>query len=114
MSPLGRCVGVSDAAYRVIVEGRPRPLTPIIRDEVYRIGREGLMNAFRHSGATHVEIELEYGVRDLAVFVRDDGRGVGDRRQHAHHRDRHDRQLEPQSKQRDQGRSHLPDDCQPA
>ena len=68
--------GVSDAAYRVIVEGRPRPLKPIIRDEVYRIGREGLMNAFRHSSAANVEIELEYGPRELAVFVRDDGRGV--------------------------------------
>ena len=68
--------GVSDAAYRVIVEGRPRPLKPVIRDEVYRIGREGLMNAFRHSGATHIEIELEYLPKELAVFVRDDGRGV--------------------------------------
>ncbi len=69
-------VGVSDAAYRVIVEGRPRSLKPIIRDEVYRIGREALVNAFRHSGATHIEIELEYGPRELSVFVRDDGRGV--------------------------------------
>ena len=69
-------VGVSDAAYRVIVEGRPRSLKPIIRDEVYRIGREALVNAFRHSGATHIEIELEYGPKELSVFVRDDGRGV--------------------------------------
>ncbi len=69
-------VGVSDAAYRVIVEGRPRSLKPIIRDEVYRIGREALVNAFRHSGATNIEIELEYGPKELSVFVRDDGRGV--------------------------------------
>jgi signal transduction histidine kinase len=69
-------VGNSGAAYRVIVEGRPRPLKPIVRDEVYRIGREGLVNAFRHSGATHIEIELEYGARELCVLVRDDGRGV--------------------------------------
>ena len=32
--------------FRVIVEGRPRPLHPIIRDEVYRIGREALVCAF--------------------------------------------------------------------
>jgi signal transduction histidine kinase/ligand-binding sensor domain-containing protein len=69
-------VGVSDAAYRVIVEGRPRSLKPIIRDEVYRIGREALVNAFHHSGATNIEIELEYGPKELSVFVRDDGRGV--------------------------------------
>lgn len=69
-------LGVGGPTYRVIVEGRPRPLTPIIRDEVYRIGREGLLNAFRHSGAAHVEIELEYGAKELCVLVRDDGRGV--------------------------------------
>jgi signal transduction histidine kinase/ligand-binding sensor domain-containing protein len=70
-------MGTSTAAtYRVIVEGRPRELQPIVRDEVYRIGREGLVNAFRHSGGTHVELEIEYGARGLCVLVRDDGRGV--------------------------------------
>ena len=64
------------AAYRVIVEGQPRSLNPIVRDEVYRIGREGLVNAFHHSGATRIELELEYGAKELSVFVRDDGRGI--------------------------------------
>ena len=31
--------------FRVIIEGRTRPLHPVIRDEVYRIGREALVNA---------------------------------------------------------------------
>ena len=61
-------------AYRVIVEGKPRQLNPAIRDEVYRIGREGLVNAFRHSGATAVEIEIDYTPGELRMFVRDDGR----------------------------------------
>jgi signal transduction histidine kinase len=43
---------------------------------VYRIGREGLLNAFRHSGATAVEIEIEYAASELRLFVRDDGRGI--------------------------------------
>ena len=64
------------AEYRVIIEGQARPLNPMIRDEVYRIGREALVNAFRHSGARHVEIELEYAPSDLRLFVRDDGRGI--------------------------------------
>ena len=41
--------------FRVIGEGDKRPLNPAIRDDVYRIGREALVNAFRHSGAAHVE-----------------------------------------------------------
>ena len=63
-------------AYRVIVEGKPRLLNPVVRDDVYRIGREGLVNAFRHSGATAVEIEIEYAPSELRLFVRDDGRGI--------------------------------------
>jgi len=63
-------------AYRVIVEGRPRQLNPAVRDEVYRIGREGLLNAFRHSGAETIEIEIEYAASELRLFVRDDGRGI--------------------------------------
>ena len=58
------------------MEGKPRPLNPAVRDDVYRIGREGLVNAFRHSGATAVEIEIEYAPSELRLFVRDDGRGI--------------------------------------
>lgn len=62
--------------YRVIVEGTQRPLRPIIRDEVYRIGREALVNAFRHSQAGKIEVELEYSSKHLRVLVRDDGAGI--------------------------------------
>jgi signal transduction histidine kinase len=62
---------------RVIVEGRPRSLHPILRDEVYRIGREALVNAFRNSGAQSVEVELEYTARHLRILVRDDGCWLG-------------------------------------
>lgn len=60
-------------AYRVNVGGRPRPLHPVIRDEVYRIGREALVNAFGRPGATTVAVEVEYTGARLRVFVRDDG-----------------------------------------
>ena len=77
-SPASRASWQPDrpTAYRVIVEGKPRQLNPAVRDEVYRIGREGLVNAFRHSGATAVEIEIEYAPGELRLFVRDDGRGI--------------------------------------
>lgn len=61
---------------RVIVEGTPRRLHPIIRDEAYRIGREALANAFRHSRANKIEIELDYSSKHLRVLVRDDGVGI--------------------------------------
>jgi signal transduction histidine kinase len=63
--------------FRVVVEGRPRPLRPILRDEVYGIGREALVNAFRHAGANNIEVEMEYTARRLRILVRDDGCGIG-------------------------------------
>jgi len=61
---------------RVIVDGTPRQLHPIIRDEAYRIGREALANAFRHSRANKIELELEYSPKHLRILVRDDGAGI--------------------------------------
>jgi len=47
-----------------------------IHNEIYRIGREALLNAFRHSGAKSVEFELEYADSDLRMRVRDNGCGI--------------------------------------
>ena len=65
-----------DVGFRVIVDGQPRPLHPILRDEVYRIGREALVNAFQHSRAKSIEIQLEYASSQLRVLVRDNGCGI--------------------------------------
>jgi signal transduction histidine kinase len=62
--------------YRVIAHSDRRPLRPVIRDEVYRIGREALVNAFRHAKANTVEVEVEYASRYLRIMVRDDGCGI--------------------------------------
>jgi len=66
----------SEADFQVTVEGQARPIHPLIRDEVYRIGREALVNAFRHARATKIEVELEYGPHRLRMLVRDDGGGI--------------------------------------
>jgi signal transduction histidine kinase len=71
--------GAEHTNYRVIIEGEARPLNPTIRDEVYRIGREALVNAFRHSGARSIEIELDYASANLRMLVRDDGCGIDPR-----------------------------------
>ena len=62
--------------FTVEVEGTPRNLHPILRDEVYRITGEALRNAFRHSGAQSIEVEIRYDERQLWVRVRDDGKGI--------------------------------------
>jgi signal transduction histidine kinase/ligand-binding sensor domain-containing protein len=62
--------------FRIIVDGRPKPLHPALRDEAYRIGREALLNAFRHAQAKKIEMELKYSPRHFSILVRDDGRGI--------------------------------------
>ena len=68
-----------NASYRVVSQGDPRPLRPIVRDEVYRIGREAVVNAFLHAKANNIEVEVEYASRFLRIVVRDDGCGMDPR-----------------------------------
>jgi signal transduction histidine kinase len=62
--------------FRVIVVGPVLALRPGIRDEVYRIAREAVLNAYRHSQATQIEVELEYAPGQLRALVRDNGSGI--------------------------------------
>jgi signal transduction histidine kinase len=65
-----------EIAFRVLVEGPALPVRSAIRNDIYRIGREALVNAFRHSRASNVEVELEYAPNELRVLVRDNGCGI--------------------------------------
>jgi signal transduction histidine kinase/ligand-binding sensor domain-containing protein len=60
----------------VVVEGTPRLLRSVVRDEIYRISAEALANAFRHAHASTVEAVLEYGRTRFRLLVRDDGQGI--------------------------------------
>jgi ligand-binding sensor domain-containing protein/signal transduction histidine kinase len=62
--------------FKVAVQGETRDLHPILRDEVYRIASEAIRNAFRHSGAQRIEIEINYEDRQLGVSILDNGRGI--------------------------------------
>ncbi len=81
MAPAERAGSPID--FRVIVDGERRPLHPVLRDEVYRIGREALTNAFRHAQAKSIDVELTYSSRALRLLVRDDGRGIDPQVLHA-------------------------------
>ena len=60
----------------VEVEGTPRNLHPIVRDEIYRIASEALRNTFQHAEAQRIEVEFRYDERQLRLRVRDDGKGI--------------------------------------
>ena len=62
--------------FRVVAQGDARVVRPEIRNEVYRIGREAIVNAYVHSEAATIEVEIQYARTQLRLFVRDDGRGI--------------------------------------
>jgi signal transduction histidine kinase len=63
-------------AFSMEVEGTPRALHPMLRDDIYRIAAEAVRNAFRHARARRIEVEIIYETRQLRVRVRDNGIGI--------------------------------------
>jgi signal transduction histidine kinase/ligand-binding sensor domain-containing protein len=66
----------NSAIFRVIVEGTEETLAPILQDEIYRIAREVLRNAFVHASARKIEAEIRYDDRLFRLRIRDDGNGI--------------------------------------
>jgi len=57
-------------------EGTPREIDPLVRDEVYRICREALANAFRHSNASAIEVRVVFTDDVIEVAIQDNGSGM--------------------------------------
>ncbi len=57
------------------VEGDPKEMHPVVRDEIYRIGYEAIRNACAHSKASRLHVGLKYG-QDLAISVGENGVGI--------------------------------------
>lgn len=66
------------AEFCVVVNGNPRELHPVVREELYRIGREAIANCFQHANAERCETEINYDSGQLRIGIRDNGRGVGE------------------------------------
>ena len=49
-----------------------------MRDEVYRITREALRNAYGHAHARTIEAEIGYEEKLLRVRIRNDGIGINE------------------------------------
>jgi signal transduction histidine kinase len=76
---VNRDANLAAVSFRVTVEGEKQTLSPILQDEVYRIARELLRNAFRHAQARRIEAEIRYDDRLLRLRIRDDGKGIDPR-----------------------------------
>ena len=51
-------------------------MSPLLQDEVYRIAREILRNAFHHAHASRIEAEIAYDRQFFRLRIRDNGKGI--------------------------------------
>jgi signal transduction histidine kinase/ligand-binding sensor domain-containing protein len=65
--------GVSERI--VNISGTPVEMDPLITDEICRLGYEAIRNAFMHSHAGRIEVQLTYS-KDFTLIVRDNGCGM--------------------------------------
>jgi signal transduction histidine kinase/ligand-binding sensor domain-containing protein len=55
--------------------GAYRPLPPGTEREFLRVAQEAIHNVKKHSGATHLDVQLDYRPGEITLEVRDDGLG---------------------------------------
>lgn len=60
---------------KLVVAGKPSPLTPEVAHQAFRITQEALTNAVQHAAATSARVGIVYGSDGVVVLVQDDGRG---------------------------------------
>ena len=60
---------------RFETRGKPRSLPEVVEENLLRIGQEALANIIKHSGATHVDIELQFEQQQVCLQVKDNGTG---------------------------------------
>jgi signal transduction histidine kinase/ligand-binding sensor domain-containing protein len=68
--------GHASPSFGLTLEGEQRDLAPLIREQVYRIAREIVRNAFRHAQAHRIEAEILFDNHQFRLRVRDDGKGM--------------------------------------
>ena len=81
--------GGSSCDFKVVVNGAIRSLHPVVFEELFKIGKEALGNAFRHSSAHLIEAELNYELNELRIRIRDDGTGIDSEILRQGHREGH-------------------------
>jgi signal transduction histidine kinase len=71
--------GAALPTFRFAIEGEPRSMEPLVRDEVLQIAREAFRNAVLHARARTIQVEIAWGAARFSLSVLDDGIGLDER-----------------------------------
>lgn len=76
LAQLGANLNQDDSVrFSVITEGDTSMLHPVVEEEMYFIGREAIVNAFLHSHATEVSVEINSDNKTVRIRCCDNGCG---------------------------------------
>jgi signal transduction histidine kinase len=67
--------GIASVEFSLQRRGDSETLRGHVVDEIFCIAREAVTNAYRHSGASRIEVELDYQKRQFRMTCRDNGHG---------------------------------------
>jgi signal transduction histidine kinase/ligand-binding sensor domain-containing protein len=61
---------------KVATHGVALDLNPISYQEIYAIAKEAIVNAFRHSKASEIRVDIYFDLAKLSLDITDNGRGI--------------------------------------
>jgi signal transduction histidine kinase len=67
--------GSAGFCVEVETRGEGEPLSEIVEENLLRIGQEAITNVVKHSGATVAKIELQFSPQQVAMQIKDNGKG---------------------------------------
>jgi signal transduction histidine kinase/streptogramin lyase len=71
-----RLAAIHLVAFSLTQPQQLRLLQGRVHDELLALGQEAIRNAFVHAQAAHIDVTLDYGEKQLQLWVRDDGGGI--------------------------------------
>jgi signal transduction histidine kinase len=71
-----RCPRKEPIDFQLSSIGETKLLKPGLREELYRIGQAALINAYQHSRASRIDVEINYGADRMDMVIRDNGIGI--------------------------------------
>lgn len=71
-----QCTDDYPAAFNLISNDEDQEIVPVVGEEAFLITREAVLNAFRHANARQINVELDYGAKELVIQVSDNGDGI--------------------------------------
>ncbi len=78
LKTLGERLSSASGAARFVLMGESRCMPLALAHDVIQIGREAMLNAFRHANARLIEVRFDHPVDEFVMTIRDDGMGIGE------------------------------------